>query len=311
MKKTLFTVFTPTHNRAHLIGGLYESLKRQTEKDFVWLVVDDGSIDNTKEVVDEFKKEGSIDIEYHYIDNGFLYKASKLAAELSNSSYIIRIDDDDELTDNCLATFKHEWEVIESEGDTRIGEIRALAVRDDGNISGNWRPSQDQDYKDTTYLQNHIIEGYELENIACRKLCYWKLLFHDDDKWLFKNVNYIEDSIFWCRLSRLCMTRYIFVPLRLYHTTQVSLTRTTVVRTKQNLYNKALSSYLMLNEWSDVFKKKPTMLFRLLAVYSVCCYKLNLSYKKSVSVINSMIIRTLFVLISPLSWAVSKIIKVK
>ena len=58
----LVTVFTPTYNRAHLIGTLYESLCRQSFRDFEWLVVDDGSTDYTETVISQFKAEGRISI---------------------------------------------------------------------------------------------------------------------------------------------------------------------------------------------------------------------------------------------------------
>ncbi|MBR5406796.1 MAG: glycosyltransferase family 2 protein, partial [Lachnospiraceae bacterium] len=64
------TVFTPTYNRAHLLKRAYESLKNQTVKDFNWLIVDDGSTDDTKAVVDGFISEGIIPVEYHYVENG-------------------------------------------------------------------------------------------------------------------------------------------------------------------------------------------------------------------------------------------------
>ena len=51
---SLITVFTPTYNRAHLLPRLYESLKQQTSKNFVWMVVDDGSVDDTKIVVNNW-----------------------------------------------------------------------------------------------------------------------------------------------------------------------------------------------------------------------------------------------------------------
>ena len=49
----MITIFTPTYNRAYIIGNLYESLKKQTNKDFEWLVVDDGSTDNTESMFTE------------------------------------------------------------------------------------------------------------------------------------------------------------------------------------------------------------------------------------------------------------------
>ena len=56
MKKPLVTILTPTYNRAHTLPRVFESLQNQTFKDFEWLVIDDGSTDKTKELVEEFQK---------------------------------------------------------------------------------------------------------------------------------------------------------------------------------------------------------------------------------------------------------------
>ena len=56
MEKDRITVFTPTYNREKSISRVYESLKKQTYKNFEWLIIDDGSIDNTKDVIEKFKK---------------------------------------------------------------------------------------------------------------------------------------------------------------------------------------------------------------------------------------------------------------
>lgn len=62
----MLTVFTPAYNRAHTIGRTYESLCRQTCQDFEWLVIDDGSSDHTKELVEGWIKENKIPIRYIY-----------------------------------------------------------------------------------------------------------------------------------------------------------------------------------------------------------------------------------------------------
>lgn len=71
----LVTVFTPTYNRAHLIGTLYESLCRQSFRDFEWLVVDDGSTDHTEAVISQFKAEERIFIRYIWQENGGKHRA--------------------------------------------------------------------------------------------------------------------------------------------------------------------------------------------------------------------------------------------
>ena len=78
MKKTL-TVFTPAYNRAHTIVRTYESLCRQTCQDFEWLVIDDGSQDNTRELVEKWMKEGKINIRYIYQENQGMHGAHNTA----------------------------------------------------------------------------------------------------------------------------------------------------------------------------------------------------------------------------------------
>lgn len=60
------TIFTPTYNRAELLLDLYKSLCEQINKNFLWLIIDDGSSDNTKELVNKWKKENKIEIQYIY-----------------------------------------------------------------------------------------------------------------------------------------------------------------------------------------------------------------------------------------------------
>ena len=63
MEKIL-TIFTPTYNRGYIIGKLYDSLLSQTNKNFKWLIVDDGSSDNTEVLVKSWIAEGKIEIKY-------------------------------------------------------------------------------------------------------------------------------------------------------------------------------------------------------------------------------------------------------
>ena len=306
--KHQFTIFTPTHNRAHLIGGLYESLKRQTCKDFVWLVIDDGSTDNTSEIIKAFQNEKKLDIEYRFIENGFLYLAEKLSAQIADSQYIIRIDDDDQLLDNCVECFLLEWKNIEKEGIADIGEIRALAVREDGKIAGNYQPVIGSPPIDTTYIERHLSGEKQLENIACRKVEVWKQLFHKDDtqKWLFDKVNYVEDCLLWFRLSRVCRTRYVFIPLRLYCDNPISITHNNLSSTYQHQYNKIFGNYMILNEMSDYYWKAPHYFLKHLYSFGLRGFSAKLPYRKMVCALDNILCKTIFVLASPLLYFRSK-----
>ena len=106
----LLTVCTPTYNRAHTLPRLYESLVRQTSQDFEWLVVDDGSTDNTRELVDGWVAEGRIRIRYVYKENGGKPSAHNLGVRLAAGELFFCVDSDDYLTDNAVELILSAWE---------------------------------------------------------------------------------------------------------------------------------------------------------------------------------------------------------
>ena len=80
--KPILTIFTPTYNRAHTIGRTYESLKKQNCKEFIWLIIDDGSTDNTSKLVEQWKNEScGFEIRYIYKENGGMHTAHNIAYE--------------------------------------------------------------------------------------------------------------------------------------------------------------------------------------------------------------------------------------
>lgn len=96
------TVFTPTYNRAHTLPRLYESLTRQSSRDFEWLIVDDGSSDNTRVLIDEWAREGRVNVRYVYKDNGGKPSAHNLGAREARGELFICVDSDDYLADSAV-----------------------------------------------------------------------------------------------------------------------------------------------------------------------------------------------------------------
>lgn len=97
------TVFTPTFNRAYIIEKLYQSLKIQKFTDFEWLVIDDGSVDNTNELFDQWiKEENRFRIRYYRYENSGKPKEINRALDLARGELFLTVDSDDVLTDNAL-----------------------------------------------------------------------------------------------------------------------------------------------------------------------------------------------------------------
>lgn len=120
MKKPSLTVFTPTFNRAHTLPRTYESLCRQTCKDFEWFVVDDGSTDGTKALVESWQleqtsKENGLKIRYIYKENGGLYTGYNIAYANIDTELCVCIDSDDYMPDDAVEKILKCWQENGSE----------------------------------------------------------------------------------------------------------------------------------------------------------------------------------------------------
>lgn len=133
------TVFTPTYNRAYCLERAYKSLCRQTVKDFEWLVIDDGSEDNTKELIDKWISEGIIPIRYIYQDNQGMHGAHNTALRNIDSELNLCLDSDDMLTDDCVDFVLKFWDEHKDEQD-RVAGFIALDAYFDGAIIGTRLP---------------------------------------------------------------------------------------------------------------------------------------------------------------------------
>lgn len=103
------TIFTPTYNRAHLLRRVYESLVTQTCQDFEWLVIDDGSTDFTRSLVEGFMREGRIAVSYVHKENGGLHTGYNEAYSRITSELCVCIDSDDFMPDDAVEIIIRTW----------------------------------------------------------------------------------------------------------------------------------------------------------------------------------------------------------
>lgn len=149
--KTL-TIFTPAYNRAHTIGRTYESLLRQTCKDFEWLVIDDGSTDNTGELVKSWIKDNKIPIRYIRQENQGMHGAHNTAYRNISTELNTCIDSDDFMPDDAVEKIVGFWKRY---GSDRYAGIVGLDRTEDGRIIGTQFP---ESLKATT-LQGYYAHG--------------------------------------------------------------------------------------------------------------------------------------------------------
>lgn len=111
------TIFTPTYNRAHTLPRTYDSLRNQKCKEFIWLIVDDGSTDQTAELVRKWQAENTaFEIRYIYKPNGGMHTAHNTAYENIDTELNVCIDSDDCMAENAVSAILEKWNTVKNKG---------------------------------------------------------------------------------------------------------------------------------------------------------------------------------------------------
>lgn len=134
------TVFTPTYNRVELLKRCHESMKRQTNQEFVWLIIDDGSSDYTKEEVEKWMLEShDFQLKYIYKKNGGLHTAYNEAIANIETPLCVCIDSDDYMPDDAVDKILSFWN---KHGSEKYAGIVGLDYDIHGKVIGDALPEQ-------------------------------------------------------------------------------------------------------------------------------------------------------------------------
>ncbi|EFA96637.1 glycosyltransferase family 2 protein [Hoylesella timonensis] len=147
----IITVFTPTYNRAHLLPRLFESLVKQTYRDFEWIIVDDGSSDNTAEVINEW--DADFPIRYYRKENGGKHTAINVGVKKANGELFLILDSDDSLPKDSLEIIAKQNDACSSKKD--CAGVCGLMAHHNGERIGGGFPAEVL-YESSLYL------GYKL-----------------------------------------------------------------------------------------------------------------------------------------------------
>lgn len=133
------TVFIPTYNRAYVLPRAYESLLAQTCQEFCVVIVDDGSTDDTRELVDTWRAEGALDITYAYQPNGGKARAHNLGVELCATGLFVVLDSDDQLVPTAVEEIYRCWGRVGGRDDA-AGIVALCGEAPDRPLRGEWFP---------------------------------------------------------------------------------------------------------------------------------------------------------------------------
>lgn len=146
MNNPILTIFTPAYNRAGTLKRTYESLKKQTCKEFIWLIVDDGSVDETGNLVKEWQEtEKSFEIQYIFKENGGMHTAHNTAYRNIQTELNTCIDSDDAMPEKAVESIITKWEAVKDKG--YAGIIALDADMSNGKVIGKGFP---EEMKETT-----------------------------------------------------------------------------------------------------------------------------------------------------------------
>lgn len=189
------TVFTPTYNRGYIIENLYRSLQAQTFHDFEWLVIDDGSTDDTKALFDNWQAEyNAFEIRYFRFENCGKQKEINRALDLAKGELFFTVDSDDLLTPNALEMID-QWETTIPKNGKYCGFAGS-----DGDMQGNaTNPIFGKAYIDATFFdrdpQKESFIGYD------RPWVFYTDIHKRYRYPEFDNERFITEAVVWNRMA--------------------------------------------------------------------------------------------------------------
>lgn len=192
------TILTPTYNREELLQRLYKSLCEQTYREFQWLVIDDGSTDSTKELVEKLIEQKEINIDYKRKENGGKHTALNYAHPYIKGKYIVIVDSDDLLTNDAVERIVKKWVQYDLDGTVagitfQRGKIETGRTFDN-SIKGEYQST----FAEET---NRGMHGDHCETV--RSELFKKFNFPE-----FVDEHFIAEGAMWYSITKGCKVVY-------------------------------------------------------------------------------------------------------
>lgn len=196
----MITVITPTYNRCNNLVDAYDSLINQSNKDFEWIIIDDGSIDNTKKLVNKFIKEKKINIRYYYKDNGGKHTALNLGIDKSSGDYIIILDSDDIFTNDAIeCIYKY---IDKYKNNKNICGFSFLRLDKNNNKIG-------KSFKEKELISNYIDFRHNRNIYGDMQEVYKTNILKKYKFPIFKKEKFLSEAIVWTKIGLNYDTVYI------------------------------------------------------------------------------------------------------
>lgn len=216
-----FTVFTPTYNRAHTLERVYRSLLAQTDGDFEWIVVDDGSTDGTEALVGRWIGEGRIAIRYFRQPNGGKHVAFNRGVREARGELFLAFDSDDACVPQALERFRLHWLAIPDEQRAEYSGVTCLCADEQGHVLGGPLPESTIDGRPFDVLSR-------LRRSAEMWGCLRTEVLRQYPFPEFPGERFVPESLVWNRIGKRYQARFVSEALRVYHESSDSLSAASV-----------------------------------------------------------------------------------
>jgi glycosyltransferase involved in cell wall biosynthesis len=203
------SIITPTYNRARKLHRVYESIKSQTlqkidnEYIFEWIIIDDGSEDNTKELVQKWQRESEFSIIYKYQKNLGKWRALQEGIKLATGELTLIADSDDRFKSETFETFYNIWSSFNGDEKEKCGGIGVLCEYQNGKRVGCYFPIEKKliSTEIPVFKWKNLPLGETWAAIKTKNLKYGFLELPEDVKKEMNNLKFIPESFFWDRIT--------------------------------------------------------------------------------------------------------------
>lgn len=217
MKKPTFTVFTPTYNRAHTLPRLYKSIQQLTNRDFEWVIVDDGSTDDTAALVRQWQEDNNdFPIRYFWQTNQHKKVAFNYGVREAQGKWFVPIDSDDELLPEALDHFQQAWLSISNTDYERFACVAGLCIDVHGQVVGDCFPQDPLDASSVELFFDYKIAG---EKFGCLRTDVLREFPFPEDI-----PDLVPENVVWFRISQKYILRCFNKPVRRYNRDVESIT---------------------------------------------------------------------------------------
>lgn len=195
----MLTIFTPTYNRAYILPKLYDSLVIQENKDFEWLVVDDGSSDGTEDLMQKIIRDNKLNIRYYKQNNGGKHRAINYGVQLAKGDWFFIVDSDDYLPpDSINATARY---ICQVEKESQYAGVAGSRCYPDGSKVGGEVEYDILDTDSVAFRERYMIKGDMAE--VWRTSLLKEYPFPE-----FEGERFITEAIVWNEIAKKYKLRY-------------------------------------------------------------------------------------------------------